>query len=696
MMGRWTLWILCALPAFTADPKIPSIRPAIQGVFPRGAQRGTEVEVAIRGRDLQNASEVRFVSPKLRGRILQAEHNLVRARFELDPSTEPGRHDFRLAAPHGSTIGWFDVGTRPEALEKEPNDDFTRAQPLDFSRLTNGIIKAGDYDHFRFTARAGQTLTFDINATRNGSPLDPVISLHDENGAELAYSDDYYQFKDAQIVHTFDRDGTYFLRVYGTGESGSDTSDYRLTAGEMPQVDHAMPMGGQRGKTAEIRLTGVNLAGVEGAVLGDGLAASQIVSRSPRLAVLRLTVPETASPGVYRLHVAGATLPTPFVISDYPEITVLGQTARRKLDPHPVLMPIVVNGVIDKPKAADYFSFRVEEPQSVVLTVDSQQLDFLLDPMVAVYDESGQRIAFQDEPTTNTGRDPVNMDPHLVVPLPKAGRYTAMVRDNAFRGDPTYAYRFTLKRAEPDFWLKVLGSDDTLYRGQENIVTLRLRRLEGWNTPVEVWAEGLPKGVTAPKIVAGPKNTFFRNTCGEGHYLDGANVEIPIRVAPDAAIQRSQIRFRGRGMMNGRAVEREAYTQYGWRINQKIMGDAQTGVLQATIADAPQIILGVPDRVGVPKGKPGTIRVIVNRFDDSRAPLELAADEAPPGFIIEPAIVQPGMTVGELKVTTTAEKPATIVLVGKTGGKVLGKSHPIVISPGEQTSRQEDSVENCN
>ena len=120
----------------------------------------------------------------------------------------------------------------------------------------------------------------------------------------------------------------------------------------------------------------------------------------------------------------------------------------------------------------------------MLLAADSMQLGFMLDPMVAIYDESGQRIAYQDEPTTNTGRDPANLDPHLVVALSKPGRYMAMVRDNAFRGDPTYAYRLTLKRAEPSFSLKVIGTDETFFRGRENIVTLRVRRLEGWSTPV--------------------------------------------------------------------------------------------------------------------------------------------------------------------------------------------------------------------
>ncbi len=702
----WSLGVAPALPAASKTP--PPTRPQIQGVFPRGGQQGAQVEVTIRGRDLHNASEIRFAASKLRAEILKAEHNLIRARFHLDSSAEPGRHDFRLIAPHGSTVSWFDVGTRPEAFEKEPNNDFPRAEPIDFSRLLNGIVKAGDYDCFRFSARAGQTLTFDINATRNGSPLDSVMSLHEESGAEIAYSDDYYQFKDAHIVHTFEKGGAYYLRVYGSGESGSDFSDYRLTAGEMPQVDHAMPMGGQRGKTVEVRLTGVNLQAIPtgsnaGAVLGDGLATAEVVSRSPQPATqtappsvtIRLTVPETALPGLYRLHVAGAILPAPFVISEHPEMTVPGDAARRKDDPLAVALPIVIHGVLDKPKAADYFSFRVEEPQTVVLTADSQQLNFLLDPLVAVYDDSGKRIAYQDEPTTNTGREPVNMDPHLVVHLPKAGRYTAMIRDNAYRGHPTYAYRFTIRRALPDFSLKVIGTDETLYRGAENIVTLRVRRLEGWTTPVEVWAEDLPEGVTAPRRIAEPKNTFYRNTCGEGHTLDGTNVEIPIKVPADAALKMSQIRFRARGVIEGRTVEREAYTRYWWRVNQKIMGDAQTGRLHVTIADPPRLILTAPDRVGVARGKPGTIRVIVNRFDEGNSPLEVSAETpegvAPEGVLVEPATVDPSSTVALVKVTSTRDRPATVVLVGKTEGRVIGKSHPIVIAPGGQTAAPEAS-----
>ncbi len=370
-------------------------------------------------------------------------------------------------------------------------------------------------------------------------------------------------------------------------------------------------------------------------------------------------------------------MPAPFVVCSLLEIAVRGGAARRKADPLPVQLPLVANGVLDTPRAADYFSFRADSPQTVALMVDSMGLGFMLDPMVAIYDEAGQRIAWQDEPTTCTGREPCSLDPHLVFRLPQAGRYTAMVRDSMYRHDPNYVYRFTLKPAEPDFTATVIGTDETLFRGRENAVTVRVRRLEGWNTPVEVWAENLPPGVTAKPVVAKPENTPYRNTCGEEHRLDGTNVEIQFAVDGAAPGAFSQIRFRARGVMEGRKVEHEAQTRYWWKIRQNVMGNSDTRPLYATIADAPQLVLTTPDRVAVGPGKSAKIKVVVARMDDGDQPLEIGA-EAAPGIVVEPATVAPGGTLAEVEVRAAGR--ASLTLVGKVGGKTIGYSHPIAIA----------------
>lgn len=678
---------LSLLPIVLAAQQMPPIRPAIRGISPHGGQRGTDVEITIQGSNLQNTSEIRFATSKLRAQILSVEHNLVKARIHIDSTAEPGRRDLRLIAPHGSTIAWFEIGARPESFEKEPNNEPGSAQPIEFPIFINGKIRQGDYDYFKFMARAGQTITFDVSAQRHESDLDSVLSLLDEKGAEVAYVDDYYWFKDPHLVHKFEKAGVYFLRIYGTGESGSPNGDYRLTAGEMPQIDYAMPVGGQRGKTQEIRLSGVNLGAIERAMLGDGITQAEVVSRGDRSAILRLTIPSNAPLGLSQLHVDGAALPVPFVVSDLPQITVTSEVARRKQDAHPVTLPVVANGVIDTPNGGHYFTFRVDEPQDVLLAVDALLLHVHLDPIVVLYDDSGKRIAYQDDPTpTNSAKRPANVDPHLVVHL-KPGRYTAFVRDNAFRGDPSYAYRFTMKRAEPDYIAGIVGSDETLFRGKEATVTIRVRRVEGWNTPIEVWAENLPEGVTAPRKVTVPiEPTHFKGTCAEDNILDGTEVEFPLMVATDAPVSLNRIRFRARGVMRGRTVEHPVVATYWWRNTQKIWGPAETSELYATVIDPPQLVLDVPDRVSASRGKPGSIKVVVTRLDEGKAPLELRAANAPGGVVVEPATLQPGGTLVELKVSASIESPASIVLEGTTAGKVLGRSHPILIDPAARAA----------
>ncbi len=675
--SRLLLVAAAAIP-LAAQQAVPPIWPQIQGIFPRGGQRGTEVAVSLKGRNLQGSKEVIFQSSKLKAKVVSASAYETKLLVTVAADAEPGRHDMRLIAPHGSAIGYFDVGTLVERLEREPNNDRKTAEDLQFPALVNGILKAGDYDYYRFPARAGQVLTFDVLATRIGANTDAVLGLLSPNGEELAYSDDYYGFKDPHLVYRFEHDGTYYLRVYGSSEAGSETSDYRLIAGEMPQVDFAMPAGGRAGSTVELSLRGVNLSGVKEVVLGDQLALAEVISASATEARVRLQVPQTIAKGEHKLHIGGATLPVPFVVSNYDEISVADGRARGRRDPVPVSLPAVVNGVLDKPRAADYFIFRVDQPQTVVLDGEAMQLGFLTDPLVAIYDETGKRLAYQDDPTTNTGKEPANMDPHLVFRIDKPGRYVAMVRDAQFRGDPAFVYRLTLKKAEPDFSLKTIGTDDTLYRGRTTSVLVRVRRLEGWNAPVEVWAENLPRGVKVKAVVAEPKNTPYTGTCGETHYLDGTNVELQFTVDPDAGLANSQLKIAGRGILDGRAVEHAAKARY-FRSRIRHIGDAEEQQLRVTIADAPGAVLAVPQNISLTKDGTAAFTTIVTRLDGSNDALDLSLETGGDGLIAEAVSVPATSTRAEFKLRAAERAIGEFRLVGRVNGAIVGKSHPIQV-----------------
>jgi hypothetical protein len=97
--------------------------------------------------------------------------------------------------------------------------------------------------------------------------------------------------------------------------------------------------------------------------------------------------------------------------------------------------------------------------------------------------------------------------------------------------------------------------------------------------------------------------------------------------------------------------------------------------------------------VNAPKGKPGSIPVVITRLDEGEAPLELRVMQAPAGVTVETVTVRPGGTLADIKVTAAIEKPVSIVLEAVTAGKVIGQSHPIVVDPAARSGRTEVAVD---
>jgi hypothetical protein len=87
------------------------------------------------------------------------------------------------------------LGRYPEVLEAEPNDDIAVAQKLAVPSTVNGHISTSatpsaqpprsthaDQDVYRFSARKGQKIIFDVTAQQLGSPLDSIIEILDSHG----------------------------------------------------------------------------------------------------------------------------------------------------------------------------------------------------------------------------------------------------------------------------------------------------------------------------------------------------------------------------------------------------------------------------------------------------------------------------------------------------------------------------------
>jgi hypothetical protein len=278
------------------------------------------------------------------------------------------------------------------------------------------------------------------------------------------------------------------------------------------------------------------------------------------------------------------------------------------------------------------------------------KLGYLDDPVLAIYTPEGELVDSADDRLQQNGSQPPNLDPYLVHKFEKAGRYIVAIRDSAERGSPDYVYRLAIYPVEPDFDLKGLTPQITLYRGRSGLLPVRVRRLGGWNTPIEVWAEDLGPGLATEHQVAEPQDTIVVDNCALKRKLDGTDVMLPLHVEANAPAGSRNIRLHARGVMEGKTVEHSAEILYLWESVGKITGPAEDRQLVATVTSLPDTLLDAPETLALTPGKVARMKVRVQRFDGRTVPLRLEPEPALEGVKFENNVLESGATQVELRV----------------------------------------------
>ena len=623
-----------------------TLSPFIQSIFPRGARQGSDVEISIQGKYLGGAYEVRFSGTGVAGKVLDASESQVRMLVSVSPTAAVGRRDLRLLTPRGSFLQVFEVGGLPEQMEVEPNDDWSKASLLPLPVVVNGRIFAGDYDHFRIRVSADQVLVFDLNSSRNGTRFDAVISILDEKGREVASQDDCYFDKDPHLEHRFAQAGEYIVRVNGFRETGSAFSEYRLLMGEIPSLSYVFPAGAQRGSSVELTVVGSNLEKVDAVLLDHAPVPAEITKESKQRFTVRTKVPATLETGFYQLSVRAGDLEIPnpltFAISEDREIAL---TDRSGTEPQLIEPPLVINGRIRQPKQADSFWIDARAGEQYTFEGLAMRLGNFLDPAVTVYDSSGGVVAYMDETAPNGfDKEPPSLDFYLVHTFERDGRYRIEMRDAGLRGRDDFVYRLSVTHANPSFEVAVLTNQVTVLPGQPSQLPVRVRRLGGWDTPIEVWVEGLPDGVSSRKMIAEPVNTRFRGTFGEDFFFDGTNVDLPLEISETATLGISKLRVKARGVNKDKSVEQTAAIFYPWQQTGYLRGRTAEGLLLMTVASTPLFDLEGPPSLTLSHGRSAELKLAIRWFTSNRNLKELTIEpvQLPDGFKMERFEVKPG------------------------------------------------------
>lgn len=454
--------------------------PVASYIFPAGGQRGTTVPVRVGGLFLHKSCAFQILGPDVsatpkltrmptlwfEGPLLPLPDSQRQEDYPKDMAGQitiaagasPGVRYWQLLTSQGATAAMkFVVGDLPEIVEQEIEGEPVPVA-VNLPVTINGrIFPRADVDLWAFPLKKGQTVTCEVQASRLGSPLDARLEILDEQGKRLAESEP--QAGDPRLRFTARGDGTYQVRIYDVNFQGSQAHVYRLTLTAGPYVERVFPLGGKRGTSVNVEVT------------GQGTPAH-----------ITLPLPTGKQAWAYA-QVPGSNA---FLM----DLDDLHECQDPSTD---VTVPAVCNGRIARAGAVDTWRITLKKGAALEAELRAARLGSPLDGVLSVVDGAGKELARADTPQPDAG------DPVLRFTAPADGTYSVRVQDRfRSRGGPAYAYRLRLTQAaEPDFRLRIPTAVVNVPRGGKAQLQVTVERQGNFQEPVVLTIDGLPNGVTA-------------------------------------------------------------------------------------------------------------------------------------------------------------------------------------------------------
>ena len=451
--------------------------PSLGGVSPRGAQRGTEVEVVLSGGQLDDAQEVLFYEPGIEVTKFEVVNpTTVKANFKISAECQLGSHRLRLRTATGiSDLRPFFIGALPEVVEKEPNNDFANPQPIAMNVTVNGTAENEDVDYFVVEAKKGDRITAEVEGIRLGITLfDVYVAIMNAARFELSASDDnalVWQDGIASVIAP--EDGKYIIQVRESSYAGNGACLYRVHVGNFPRPTAVLPAGGQPGETLPVKF------------LGDVTGERTENVTLPNDMLLNFGLFAKDDRGI-------APSPNPFRISDLPNVLEQEPNETHE-NAGRFTAPAAVNGVIGAPGDNDNFRFTARKGEAYDIRVHARSIRSPLDPVLVISAAGGGAIAANDD---NGGPDS-----YIRFGVPNDGDYVINVRDHLGNGGENYTYRVELAPIRPKLvlntaeFVQYVQPTVAVPKGNHYSLLLTAARYD-FGGPLSLRGSNLPEGVT--------------------------------------------------------------------------------------------------------------------------------------------------------------------------------------------------------
>ena len=419
------------------------------------------------------------VDPKAKMPAVPAVRS-VKLKVKVAPDAPLGSREFRIATPQGiSSLGQLLVCADPVIPEKPGIDQPSKALAVPVPSVVCGRIKAAEnVDFYKVTAKAGQVLTFDVHCARIQDKIhdlqkhaDPLISVSDASGRELAASDDLL-FADPLLTFPVPKDGEYFVQIRDAKYDGDPRWVYALSITDKPYVLVTYPMAANPGQTFSAEPSG-----------------------SAKLAAPTITIRAPAVPGIHDFQIPigryGTINPTPLIITPLPLVNEQEPNDDLKAATR-VQVPGGANGRIQARRDLDCFVFKGQKGKPMRLEVFARRFGTALRSRI----DAAMDLMYPDGRPINTNDDTNGKDPMLIFTPTVDGDYIVRIRDLNNKGGDGFVYYLEIDNTRQDFTIKCDPSKAMIGPGSRTAWYVQITRSGGFDGPVKVDVSGLPKGVT--------------------------------------------------------------------------------------------------------------------------------------------------------------------------------------------------------
>lgn len=498
----------------TATMSVSAQEVPLTTVFPAGGQAGATVEVTLDAKAQPDVQRLYFARPG----ITAVKTKANRFAVSIDPSVQPGDIDVWALTAKGLTQPRrFAVGTLPETVEKEPNDERKAAQAVAAPIVVNGLLTGGtDRDLYRLDAKAGQRFTLHFRSETLDGTARPALAILDADGKEILHSDG----REAEPMLEFaaKSNGIYFVQVDERSFQAGENHVYRLAILDGPCITGAFPHVFARGRTQAVTLFGHRLPGGK---------VAESVTQLEELTV-SLAAPEKGdADGGAWMPSAGMMLDgfayqhpkcyggVRFGLTDTPIVVEPDQVHASQAEALPLALPSVLVGRFIRQREIDWYRLDAKTGELIWLEAVGERVGKAMDVELAIHDAKGQFVEALAPPGLAKGEaaPPVPNKSADAMGLWKAaadGPHFLVVRDffGSTRWGSARTYQVNVhKRREEVCVAAVPGANLAVPAGGKATFNLHAIRRGGHEGDIKVRAIDVPMGLEIAPTVIPAKQT---------------------------------------------------------------------------------------------------------------------------------------------------------------------------------------------